>query len=359
MKRYGNLYHKITDIENIKLAHLNARKNKTHYREVKMVDKDINLYAKQIQSILINKTYKVSEYETFNKKDKGKTRKLYKLPYFPDRIIQHAIMQILEPIWKANLITDTYQAIKGRGAFKCLKKVKRNVQKEDCNYCLQIDVKKYYPSISNNLLKQTVRHKIKCKDTLWLLDIIIDSCKGVPIGNYISQYFGNIFLSKLDHKIKESVKAKNYYRYCDDIIILHKDKNFLHHCLKVIIHELSLLNLSVKENHQIYKITKDRGVDFLGVVTYKNKTKLRKRIAKAFKQATNKIDTRCAKSIICYYGWIKHTYSYNLWSKYIKLYLNRLISVYRQHTPITTEIKTLRKLTHAITTSTINRLSTV
>ena len=342
MKRYGNLYDSIISLDNIKLAHKNARKNKTHYSEVIMVDQDIELYSLQIQKMLAGKFYKVSEYKTFKKKDKGKIRKLYKLPYFPDRIIQHAIMQVLEPIWKASLISDTYQAIKGRGAFKCLSKVKKNIQDDGCDYCLQIDIEKFYPSINNGILKSVIRKKVKCKDTLTLLDEIISSCEGVPIGNYVSQYFGNLLLSDLDHKMKEVVKAKNYYRYCDDIIILSSDKQFLIMCRCLIQKELKNLNLNLKKNHQIYKITKSRGVDFLGVVTYKSKTKIRKRIVKSFKKLAMDIDTRNAISIISYYGWVKHTHSYRLWSKYIKLYLYRITIKYKGKADQLQPIKILR-----------------
>ena len=113
MKRYGNLYDKLCDIENIKLAHKNARKKKTHYKEVKEVDKDVDYYCNEIRDMLISKSFKNSPYEIFIKNDKGKRREIYKLPYYPDRIIHHAIVQVVEPIWKKTLITDTYQSIKG------------------------------------------------------------------------------------------------------------------------------------------------------------------------------------------------------------------------------------------------------
>ena len=93
MKRYGNLYSKIYDMENLKLAHKNARKDKLFYKEVQMVDSDEEYYLKQIQEMLINKTYEVSDYVVSVINDKGKDRELCKLPYFPDRIIQWAILQ--------------------------------------------------------------------------------------------------------------------------------------------------------------------------------------------------------------------------------------------------------------------------
>ena len=328
MKRYGNLFYKIVDINNIKLAHTNARKGKSHYKEVRQVDTNPLMYCHNIKSILLSGNYTVAEYEVFNRIDKGKTRTLYKLPYYPDRIIQHAIMQVLEPIWKRNLIADTYQAIKGRGVHKCIKKIRKVIQQEEVEYCLQIDISKFYPSIKNYILKQAVRKKIKCKQTLNLLDNIIDSCEGVPIGNYISQYFGNILLSEIDHTIKEKYKVKHYFRYCDDIVILSNSKEDLHKYKTILQKLLFQLELSIKDNHQVYKITDKRGVDFLGVSISKNKILIRKRIVKAFKTLAKSKDTRSAKSLMSYFGWIKITQSYNLWNKYINLYIESLEDKY-------------------------------
>ena len=94
MKRYGNLFARIYDMENLKLAHQNAKKGKGWYKEVKMVDADPEKYLTMLQEMLINKTYHTSEYETFIKRDSGKERLIYKLPYFPDRICQWAILQV-------------------------------------------------------------------------------------------------------------------------------------------------------------------------------------------------------------------------------------------------------------------------
>ena len=128
MKRIGNLYHKIHDIENIKLAHKNARKGKTHYTEVKEVDNNIDYYCNLILVMLVNKTFKNSKYETFIKNDKGKDRTIYKLPYFPDRIIHHAILQVLEPIWKKTFIKNTHQSIKCRGVHNAKRDVLKAIQ---------------------------------------------------------------------------------------------------------------------------------------------------------------------------------------------------------------------------------------
>ena len=104
MKRYGHLYEKIYDMENLKLAHQHAKKGKGWYAEVQMIDSDPDKYLKELQDMLINKTYHTSEYEVFYKNEHGKTRKIYKLPYFPDRVAQWAILQVIEPYLIKHLV---------------------------------------------------------------------------------------------------------------------------------------------------------------------------------------------------------------------------------------------------------------
>ena len=128
-------------------------------------------------------TYK---YDTFIIRE-PKERLIFKLPYYPDRIVHHAIMNILEPIWRSVFITNTYSCIKKRGIHKALYDIQSALKdKQNTVYCLKLDVRKFYPSIDHEILKQIVRKKIKDNKLLALLDGIIDSVEGVPIGNYLS-----------------------------------------------------------------------------------------------------------------------------------------------------------------------------
>ena len=211
MKRIGFLFEKIVDINNIVLAHLNARQRKTHYKEVQMVDRDVLGYCKKIQKMLIDKTYTTSEYHTFKIIDRGKERDICELPYYPDRIIQWAIMQVLEKVFMRQLISTTYAALPGeykwnkkrkkfissRGSHAALVKLEKFMEdREGTRYCLKLDVKKFFPNINKDILKSILRRLIKDNDVLLLLDDIIDSWEqGIPIGNFTSQYFGNIYLS--------------------------------------------------------------------------------------------------------------------------------------------------------------------
>lgn len=321
MKRIGNLYHKIYDIENIKLAHQNARKGKTHYTEVKKVDYNIDYYCNLILVMLVDKTFKNSKYETFIKNDKGKDRTIYKLPYFPDRIIHHAILQVLEPIWKKTFIKNTYQSIKCRGVHKAKKDVLKAIQSIDGSsiYYGQLDIKKFYPSVDNKIMNSLISRKIKCKDTQWLLSEIIFSIDGLPIGNYLSQYLGNLYLTYLDHYIKEELKIKHYFRYCDDIVILGNDYDSIVSTMREIGKKLQELKVVVKDYPKVD--TLDNGLDFLGFVFKPRHTLLRKRIADNFKKSVKNFITnpteKLFNSIISYNGWVIASNSYNLWTKHI------------------------------------------
>jgi len=325
MKRQLNLYTKIYDIENIRLAHKNAQKGKSKYSEVKMVNENPEKYILEIQELLKNKTFKNSEYEVFKRLDRGKEREIFKLPYFPDRIIHHCIMQVLEPIWMKIFIQDTYASMKHRGIHTGVKRMKLFLKDEvNTQYCLKMDIKKFYPSINHDILKKIVRKKIKCKDTLWILDEIIDSAKGLPIGNYLSQFLSNLYLAYFDHWIKEERSVKYYSRYCDDIIVLHDSKEFLHTLLKDIKHYLETnLNLMVKHNWQIFP-TKIRGIDYLGYRFFGNYTLIRKSISKEFLFKVKNLNFKClTKSNVCslmsYFGWIIHGNGYNLLKQFKKI----------------------------------------
>lgn len=115
MKRHDNLFDKIWDIDNLRLAHRNAKKGKGWYKEVKEIDKDPDKYLYELQAMFLNRTFHTSNYEVFYKTEGKKRRKIYKLPYYPDRIAQWAILQVIEPYIVKNLIADTYSAIPGRG----------------------------------------------------------------------------------------------------------------------------------------------------------------------------------------------------------------------------------------------------
>ena len=223
--------------------------------------------------------------------------------------------------------------------------------KEGTKYCLKIDVRKFYPSINHEVLKGVVRRKIKDSRLLALLDEIIDSnvntdipirnfvtdpetgelvataLNGVPIGNYLSQYFANLFLAYFDHWLKEKKRVKYYWRYADDIVILAPTKEELHVLLLEIRAYFKTLQLKVKRNYQVFPVD-SRGIDFLGCVFYHTHTRLRKsikqklcrRVAKLNKRKKQPTKAQYKQQICSWWGWCKYCDSINLMNKLSKTF---------------------------------------
>lgn len=362
MKRYGFLYNKICDMDNLEMAYHNAKKGKGWYKEVQQIEKKPYYYLAGLQYILRTHKFRTSKYSTFKKKDGKKEREIYKLPFFPDRIAQWAILQIIEPQLLSDFTADTYSAIPNKGIHAALKSIRKNINRDPggMKYCLKIDCKKFYPSIDHEILKQKFRRKYKDPELLEAIDGIVDSIDtcpandeniehykscgnkigivknrekefikgiGIPIGNYFSQYCGNFYLSKFDHWIKEEKHIKHYYRYMDDICVFAKTKEELHKLLKEINTYLrENLKLRIKENYQIFP-TYVRGLDFVGYRTFLKFTLLRKSTCIQFKRRMRKIRKKVESgqemnysdwcSINSYRGWLKHCDSYRLSQKYI------------------------------------------
>lgn len=288
MKRYGNLYAQICDINNLRLAAQNAASGKRRRSEVTAFFARLEENLEQLHRELTEKRYKTSPYDVFVKFE-GKRREIYKLP-FRDRVVHWAIMQVLEPIWTPQFTADTHACIKGRGMHSLLRKLREDLRNdpEGTAYCLKLDIRKFYPSIDHEKMKAVVRRKIKDPEVLWLLDGIIESAPGVPIGNYISQYFANLYLSELDHLLKEVAGVRYYYRYADDMVLLAGDKPTLHGWLVLINDWLNVeRHVDLKSNYQVFPV-ESRGIDFVGYVTFhthclarkKNKQGLCRELAK-------------------------------------------------------------------------------
>lgn len=313
MKRIGNLYENIISIENLNLADEKAKKGKSKQYGVKVHNRNRKNNIIKLHEMLRYKTYRTSEYDVF-KIFEPKERLVYRLPYYPDRITHHAIMNVLEPIFINTFTADTYSCIKGKGIHACANNVKKALKDiPGTTYCLKMDIKKFYPSIDHDILKGLLRRKFKDPDLLWLLDEIIESAPGLPIGNYLSQYLANFYLSHFDHWIKEDRKVKYYFRYADDIVILANNKDVLHRLLVEISYYLSSnLNLKVKSNYQIFPV-ESRGIDFVGYVFYHKYTLLRKSTKKNFARMLKKRPNKA--SIASYWGWAKHCNSRHLVKK--------------------------------------------
>lgn len=313
MKRIGNLYSKIYEMDNLVLADKIASRGKSRQYGVRNHRKNPEANLLLLQQLIKDKAYTTSTYKTFTLM-KPKVREVFCLPYFPDRIAHHAIMNVLKPIFNASFTADTYSCIEGKGTHAlsfALRKALRDVP--GTTYCLKLDIRKFYPSIDHDILKALLRRKFKDNDLLWLLDGIIDSADGVPIGNYLSQYFANFYLSGFDHWIKEQKQVPYYFRYKDDMVFLSDSKEKLHQLLadiKQYLHDH--LKLTLKSNFQIFPVAA-RGIDVCGYVHFHTHVLLRKTIKKTFARRLSRFFYW--EVIAAYYAWAKHCNSKKLLTK--------------------------------------------
>lgn len=308
-------------MENLELASKLAQKHKKWRRSVVKFEKNREENLKKIQESLVNHTFHTSKYDT-KQIHEPKERTIFILPFFPDRIVQHAIMNILEPLWDKMFIYDSYACRKGKGQHAAVRKCMGFTRKYE--YCLQFDISKFYPSIRHDLMKEVIRKRIKDSELLYLLDDIIDSMPGeknIPIGNYLSQWFGNVFLNELDRYVKETLKKHEYIRYCDDFLIFGNDKSEMHKMeseIKHFVNERLDLTFSKCSLYHTYQ-----GVDFLGYRCFNSgKLLVRKRTAQRMKRRMKilrkrldegRVDLESARSqIASAKGWLKHANTYHL-----------------------------------------------
>lgn len=323
VKRKGNLISSLCNISNILIADSNARKaKKRSKRFIEKHDQNIIDEDMAIAVSFYNLSYKTSPYVTY-KIYEPKERLIYRLPYYPDRIAHHAIMNIVKDYWTKQFISNTYSCIEGRGIHKCLTDLKRDLRKtrvgNRTQYCLKLDITKFYPSIDHDILKSIISRKIKDYKVLSIIYGIIDSVnstnnikgKGVPIGNYLSQYLANLYLNGFDHWCKEELKCRYYYRYADGIVILGDSKEHLRNILITIkLYLKYVLKLNVKGNYQIFPV-ESRGIDFVGYVFRHEYIKVRKGIKNRCKRKVRHL-SNLDTILPSYFGWFKHCNAVNL-----------------------------------------------
>ena len=223
MKRHGNLFDKIISFENLLKASRKAQRGKRLKNSTANFNLRLEPELLKLQKELQEQTYQIGSYKRFYIYD-PKKRLISALPY-RDRVVQHALCNVIEPIFDNGLIYDTYACRKDKGSHRAVDRFALYCRKN--KYTLKCDIKSYFASIDHKVLSEMIKKKIKDPDALWLIKLIIDSTPspGIPIGNLASQIFANLYLNGLDHYLKETVKCKHYIRYMDDLIVFDNDKN--------------------------------------------------------------------------------------------------------------------------------------
>jgi RNA-directed DNA polymerase len=244
VRRLGGIWERVLAFENLLDAHRKARRGKRARPAVARFELDLERNLLDLQRELGDRTYWPGGYRLFEIYDR-KPRRIAAAPY-RDRVVHHAVMNLVEPVLDRAFIADSYACRVGKGVHGAVERhqgwARRYV------YALKVDVRRYFPSIDHRILKTKLRARIKDAGVLWLFDQIVDSgpdpgpgetfgsddlvdlmqrrC-GIPIGNLTSQFLGNLYLDDLDHYLKETLRVPAYLRYVDDLILLDDSKSRL------------------------------------------------------------------------------------------------------------------------------------
>lgn len=317
MKRLKDIYSKIYDMDNLYKAYLLSRRSKRYRAEVLYFTNNLPEELEKLHLELKNKTYKVGVYKQF-KVYEPKERIIMSLP-FRDRVVQHAINNIIEKHIIDRMIQTTYACVKGRGTHSASKKTREWIHSVDNDlYFLKCDIRKYFPSTDKDVLLSIVRRYIKCTDTLNLLKVIIESHigTGIPIGNLTSQLMANLYLSELDKYVTQSLKFQRYIRYMDDFLVVGYSKSDLKNLLNDIeVFLKDILKLEINNKTRLAPV--HFGINFVGYVHKYNDVKIRRctLIKIKYNIKSDAVDSNVKRSII---GMLKHVSNRQMYDQYRK-----------------------------------------
>lgn len=302
------------------------KKGKTRKQEVQQFEFNLEDNIFQLQQELANKSYRHGHYQSFYVCD-PKLRHIHKASV-RDRLVQQALFRVLYQIFDKQFIFDSYSCRLVKGTHRGVRRLEKLMLKVSNNYkhpayALKLDIRKFFDHIDKDILFVLIAKKVKEPDTLWLIKIIIDSFnkdvnKGLPLGNVTSQLFANIYFNELDQFIKQNLKQIFYLRYCDDFIILHKDREYLMNLLLIV---SDFLNESLKLKIHPNKISLRKtsyGIDFLGYVVFPNYIILRTKTKKRILRLVND------KNIQSYLGVLKLARTYNLKQKLSNIIFDKI-----------------------------------
>lgn len=291
MKRYGNLFEDIISFKNLLAAAKKAFRGKKDKTRVARFYFDMEKELLRLQEELLNKTYKPQPLRKFQIRE-PKPREIGASD-FRDRVVHHAIFNAIEPIFERSFIHHSYACRIGKGTHRAVKQAQIFSRRH--SYFLKCDIRKYFARIDHDILKVILARIFKDADLIWLLNTIMDSAesedvgKGVPIGSLTSQHFANLYLDKLDHYIKDSLRIKGYLRYMDDFILFGDEKAELHLLHSSIRSFLSdELKLELKEKATIIAPVLE-GIPFLGFRIFPQVIRLKQENKK---RALNKLKSR-------------------------------------------------------------------
>ena len=315
-------FEKVCEFGNLLAAFKKSRRGKRSKDSVAKFETNLLEALHVLNAMLKSKTYKLSPYLEFEVYEPKKRTVMSAA--FKDKIVQHSLCDnVLEKRFLPTFIYDNYANQRGKGTHFGLDRTEEFMRsfyrKKGCDgWVLKCDIGKYFYSIQHDVLKEIVRKYVTDFDTLWLIDLIIDSTEnpGIPIGNQTSQWFAVLFLSGLDHYVKEKLGIKYYGRYMDDFYLIHESREYLQYCRGEIEKYVDGLGLYLNKKTNIFPLR--NGIDFLGFHLYltetgkvirkirrKSKNNIRRKLTKMKSLLEKKATTRKDISV-SYQSWKAH-----------------------------------------------------
>ena len=337
---FYKLFHEVSSVANLLSAWNEFKRGKRKKKDIAYFELYLEENIFSLHNELVNKTYRHDPYEDFYICD-PKRRHIHKAS-IRDRVMHQALFRVLYKVFDKHFIYDSYSSRNDKGTHAGVNRLNNAIRKVSKNWkqtawVLKCDVRKFFDSIDHKILRELIIQKVDEKEILWLIDIIFDSFekekgKGLPLGNVTSQLFANIYLNELDQFAKHALKAKHYFRYCDDFIIVHQDRNFLDNAKKKIADFLEY-KLHLKLHPDKVEIRKvSQGIDFLGYVILPHsivlRTKTKRRIGRKIREeVTSYNNKKISKNyfsamITSYLGVFSHAKS-----KKETNYLNKIVDL--------------------------------
>jgi len=306
MKRVGGLWSEVVSLENLHRAAYRVLRGKRNQIQAGDFFFDLEGNLLRLQRELRGRCYRPGPYRTFWISD-PKARLISAAP-FRDRVVHHALVNVMEPVYERRFIHHSYACRKGKGNHRALRQFTRWARTS--RYVLKLDVRKFFPSLDHEVLKCIVRKKIKDHDVLWLVDLIVDRSNaqerviqhfpgddlltplerrvGIPIGNLTSQFLANVHLDPLDHFIKQRLGARRYLRYVDDLACFSNDKATLCRWRREISDFLCAMRLRLNERKSRIRRVKE-GIEFLGFVVLPDRLRLSCRNVRRMRRRTRRL----------------------------------------------------------------------
>ncbi|MGB5064509.1 MAG: reverse transcriptase domain-containing protein [Candidatus Competibacter sp.] len=317
--------------DNLLLAFRKASKGKRGRPEVAAFEYRLEDHLVDLSGELRERRYRPGPYASFYIHDPK--RRLISAAPFRDRVVHHALCNVIEPVFERGFVADSYANRLGKGTHRALNQTQRYARRFD--YVLQVDVRQFFPSCDHALLRAMLARKLPDAGSLWLIDRILESGvgvlaeeyrmvyfpgddlfavnrpRGLPIGNLTSQFWGNVYLDSLDHFIKRELRCPGYVRYVDDLLLFGDDKPTLWRGWRALVERLAALRLTPHPGAHPRPVTE--GIPFLGFTVYPARRRLKQRKGVQFQRKlrglvraweSGELDTETLKASLS--GWVNH-----------------------------------------------------